>query len=109
AADGSGMPEPLTNLPNVSFLPSGFSPDGTQLLFLHGNPDGTGAFDISRVKVGGDGKPEPVLQTSFNESNAEISPDGHWMAYESNESGRTEVYVRPYPDVNKGRWQVSSG
>jgi serine/threonine-protein kinase len=108
AADGSGMPEPLTKIPNGSFLPNGFSTDGTQLLLVQAN-EGNLPVDISRVKVGGDGKPEPVLQTSFNEEGAQISPDGHWMAYDSDESGRTEVYVRPYPDVNKGRWQVSTG
>jgi len=40
--------------------------------------------------------------------NADISPDGRWLAYQSDESGRFEVYVRPYPDVNGGRWQVSA-
>jgi serine/threonine-protein kinase len=41
--------------------------------------------------------------------NADISPDGRWLAYESNESGQREVYVRPFPDVSGGRWQVSTG
>jgi serine/threonine-protein kinase len=50
----------------------------------------------------------PVMQTSFLERNGQISPDGRWLAYESNESGRTEVYVRPFPDVSGGRWQVST-
>ena len=40
--------------------------------------------------------------------NAEISPDGRWLAYQSDESGRAEVYVRPFPEVDAGRWQVSS-
>jgi hypothetical protein len=43
------------------------------------------------------------------ERNADISPDGRWLAYESNESGAFEVYVRPFPNVNDGRWQVSTG
>jgi hypothetical protein len=43
------------------------------------------------------------------ERNGEISPDGRWLAYESNESGQFEIYVRPFPDVNDGRWQVSTG
>ena len=50
----------------------------------------------------------PLLQTPFNEQNADLSPDGDWIAYQSDESGRPEVYVRPYPDVNAGRWQVST-
>lgn len=49
------------------------------------------------------------LNTEFQERNAEISPDGRYIAYESNESGEFEIYVRPFPDVNAGRWQVSSG
>ena len=50
-----------------------------------------------------------LLQGAFAERNASLSPDGRWIAYESNESGVTEVYVRPFPDVDAGRWQVSSG
>src|SRR5262249_58238080 len=47
-------------------------------------------------------------QTSFTEDNAEISPDGHWLAYQSNESGVPQVYVRPFPNVDDGKWQVST-
>jgi Tol biopolymer transport system component len=50
-----------------------------------------------------------LLETGFGQRNAALSPDGRWMAYSSNESGQFEVYVRPFPDVNGGRWQVSSG
>jgi len=49
------------------------------------------------------------METEFVERNAALSPDGRWMAYQSIESGQWEVYVRPFPDVNGGRWQVSSG
>ena len=51
----------------------------------------------------------PLVQTTFNELNGEISPDGRWLAYESNESGQEEIYVRPFPNVNGGRWQISVG
>jgi len=44
----------------------------------------------------------------YFERNAELSPDERWLAYESDESGREEIYVRPFPDVDRGRWQVSS-
>jgi len=47
--------------------------------------------------------------TTFDELNGEISPDGRWVAYQSNESGQDEMYVRPFPEVNSGRWQVSTG
>jgi serine/threonine-protein kinase len=52
---------------------------------------------------------QPLIQSSFFEGNPEISPDGRWLAYESNESGQREIYVRPFPQVEGGRWQVSSG
>ena len=52
---------------------------------------------------------EPLMQTPYRELNADISPDGRWLAYESDESGQREVYVRPFPDVSGGRWQVSPG
>jgi hypothetical protein len=54
-------------------------------------------------------RPQPLVQTMFAERNAELAPDGRWLAYESNESGREEIYVRQFPDVSGGRWQVSTG
>ena len=51
---------------------------------------------------------EPLVQTTFLEVNAEISPDGRYLAYQSTESGKDDIYVRPYPKVNDGRWQVST-
>jgi serine/threonine-protein kinase len=52
---------------------------------------------------------ETAVATSFTELNGEISPDGRWLAYQSNESGLMEVYVRPFPSVGDGRWQLSNG
>jgi Tol biopolymer transport system component len=51
----------------------------------------------------------PLIQTPFVEREAEVSPDGRWVAYESFESGTPQIYVRPFPDVNSGRWQISTG
>ena len=56
----------------------------------------------------GDHKWRPLLQAKYNEAQPQISPDGRWMAYTSDESGQYEVYVRPFPEVEKGRWQVST-
>jgi serine/threonine-protein kinase len=50
-----------------------------------------------------------LLGGNFNETAPAMSPDGHWIAYESDESGRSEIYVRPYPDVEGGKWLISSG
>jgi serine/threonine-protein kinase len=71
--------------------------------------DSKSLFDVRILSIDGETESTPVLQTSFNEQNADISPDGRWLAYQSDESGRTEVYVRPFPDVAAGRWLVSSG
>ena len=51
---------------------------------------------------------QPLLYDQFTEQHAAISPSGHWIAYESNESGRYEIYVRPFPNVEEGKWQISS-
>ena len=52
---------------------------------------------------------QALVRTKFNELNPEISTDGRWLAYQSNESGQNEIYVRPFPDANSGRWQISTG
>jgi serine/threonine-protein kinase len=92
AADGSRKPEPL----GVSFQAqaSSVSPDGSLLATLR-NSAQTGT-DIWIVPLAG-GEPRPWLETSANEAWAEFSPDGKWMAYGSDVSGRNEVYVRPFP------------
>ncbi len=118
AADGSGAAERLTESPYGQF-PYGFSPDGTRLLLREDGP-GTGQdlamLDSERPSAGsGRGEPveprrvTPLIRTAFNERNGEISPDGRWLAYESNESGQDEIYVRPFPAVDAGRWQLSTG
>ena len=56
----------------------------------------------------GDHARKPLLQEKYWEMQARISPDGRWIAYQSNESGKYDVYVRPYPDVNNGKWQIST-
>ena len=106
AADGTGSVERLTDNPNNQF-PQAFSPDGRLLLFLEGHPD-TGA-DLAVLSMEGNRPTEPLLVTEFNERNSALSPDGRWMAYESNASGQNEIYVRPFPDVNQELLQISTG
>jgi eukaryotic-like serine/threonine-protein kinase len=95
---------------NSQVFPTSFSPDGTRLL-VHGDPGGRQVDDIGIVSLedGLDKPVTPLLATTFEEENAEVSPDGRWLAYESNESGQLEVYVRPFPKIDAGRWQVSTG
>jgi len=106
AADGTGPVERLSTSPYTQSADS-MSPDGTQLLVRENSPK-TGS-DLSVLALNGKREVKPLLQGSFDERNGDISPDGHWLVYESNESGQHQIYVRPFPDVNAGRWQISSG
>ena len=65
--------------------------------------------DIAMLSLAGDRTVTQLVQTMFIERNGEISPDGRWLSYESNESGQFQIYVRPFPAVDQGRWQVSTG
>jgi eukaryotic-like serine/threonine-protein kinase len=76
-------------------LATDWSSDGRFLLFNRRDPK-TG-LDIWALPVDGTGKPFRVVQTTFDEQNAQFSPDGHWIAYQSTESGRADVYVQPFP------------
>ena len=102
-ADGSGPVERLTEVDNEA-TPYGFSADG-QLLFRAVTPR-TGS-DLRMVSPGG--SPELLLSSEHTEANAEASPNGTFIAYDSDASGRPEVYVRPFPNVTDGQWQVSAG
>jgi Tol biopolymer transport system component len=97
-----------------SKYPTSFSPDGRFLLYL--SVALKTKFDIWALPLKADGKPFPFLQTEFNEAEGHFSPDGHWVAYRSDESGHYEVYVRRFsPDpaatasTAGGKWQVSYG
>jgi Tol biopolymer transport system component len=103
-ADGSGGLEQLTTSGNIQISTS-WSPDG-QLLAFHEFGSNAALRNISVLKLS-DRKVQPFLETPFNEGNARFSPDGQWLAYVSNESGRPEIYVQPYPGPG-GKWQVST-
>jgi serine/threonine-protein kinase len=105
AADGTGAAERLLESPNTQY-PLAVSPDGRQLIFSDETPQ-TG-IDLMAMELDGTRRVTPLVRTQFTERNGIISPDGHWFAYEANDSGRFEIYVRPYPDVNSGRWVVSA-
>jgi eukaryotic-like serine/threonine-protein kinase len=94
-ADGGAGPEGLTTSP-YSQVPSSWSPDGKVLAFVESNP--ASGEDIWVLPIGeGKTPPRPWLNTRFTEQHPDWSPDGRWLAYTSNESGRSEVYVQPYP------------
>jgi serine/threonine-protein kinase len=133
AANGTGPVERLTDSPNVQ-VATAVSPDGAHLIFTE-TAQNTGQ-DVMQLELGAtrrlaDREPlgpsasgrgptgsatgervepravTPLVQTPFTERNGVVSPDGHWLAYEANDSGRFEIFVRPFPDVNSGRWVVS--
>ena len=86
-------------------LATDWSADGHFLLFNRRDPKR--GVDIWALPMDGTGKPFPLVQTPFDEQSAQFSPDAHWIAYQSNESGRTEIYVLPFPGPGNSR-QVSS-
>jgi Tol biopolymer transport system component len=102
-ADPNGPAERLTKS-SSSHSASSWSPDGRELAFVEFSP--TTGFDIWVLSIP-DGQPRALVQTRFNEAYPEFSPDGRWLAFASDESGRTEVYVQPYPGPGP-RQQVST-
>ena len=104
AADGSGTPELLLDRPGV-WIPGEFERNGAGLL-THGFALGGSKIEIWRSPLGHDSASTQLVANAFNNTGPTLSPDGHWFAYTSAESGRPEVYVRPYPGPG-GRWQVS--
>ena len=106
SADGSGAAEQLTTSTNQMW-PTSLSSDGTRLL-VQETTSQTGR-DIDVLALLGHALPEPLIHTRFAENNGELSPDSRWLAYQANDSGIDEVYVRPFPAVNTARWQVSTG
>ena len=105
AADGTGGVERLTESSNLQ-NPTAISPDGTVLVFTETMPR-TGQ-DVMILPLTGERRAAALIQTAFAERNGEISPDGRWIAYEADDSRQFEIYVRPFPNVAEGRWQVSS-
>ena len=94
-ADRSGPPELLTNIGSMQ-SPESWSPDDKTVAFTQMDNPETGS-DIYVLTLGGDREPWPLVRTKFSEGSPKFSPDGKWMAFSSNESGRPEVYAMAYP------------
>jgi Tol biopolymer transport system component len=103
-ADGNGPAEPLVTSPNLKYA-AAWSPSDHALVFVEQRPDT--ANDILAMPMSGDRRPRPVVETRSSEAYPDFSPDGHWLAYTSDESGQPEVYVQPYPGPGP-RQQVSA-
>lgn len=107
-ASGPGAETELVTDVQNNLYPTSVSRDGRFLLFYSGNSLAATGNDLWVLPLVGEAKPKVLLQTEFNEVTPALSPDGKWLAYVSNESGRGEIYVAPFPGPG-GKWQVSQG
>jgi serine/threonine-protein kinase len=113
AADGTGTAERLTTSANIQ-QPHAFSPDGQNIIVYELVP--SAASDLTLLPIGtlsgksptGKLETKPLIHSPASDSAGEISPDGNFIAYHSQESGQNQVYVRPFPNVDTGRWQIST-
>lgn len=108
AADGTGEPRLLLDFEeNIATVQ--WSPDREWIVLRTAGARGIeGNRDIYAFRPGVDSVATPLLaEPGYDEMYPLISPDGRWVAYETTETDRLEIYVRPFPDVNTGRWQIS--
>jgi serine/threonine-protein kinase len=105
AAEGGALPEPLTPARPSQAGVGSWAPDGRVLIFSELTQES--GWDIWTQAMGGEPCLKPFLQTPFNETNPRFSPDGSWVAYESDETGRTEVYALPFPGPGR-KWRIST-
>jgi serine/threonine-protein kinase len=105
-SDGTGADSLLLDLETPIFEAL-WSPDGEWLVLRVGGGS-IASRDIMALQVERDTVPRPLLTAPHDEEQPALSPDGRWMAYVSTETGRQEVFVRPFPEVEAGKWQVST-
>jgi serine/threonine-protein kinase len=106
SADGSSQPSEFFAWPGQLVQEASWAPDGKTLAIRVGPRPGTGR-DIGYMVPGQDSVPTMLVNSKFDEETPRLSPDGKWLAYASDESGKLEIYVRPFP-TGGGRWQVST-
>ena len=98
-ADGSGDIERLTNNETIDGATS-VTPDGRAIIFSRGFVVGQHA-EIFALPLDGERTQTPLLQGEFNRGNTEVSPNGNWISYRSDESGEDQIYLQPYPDLGR--------
>ena len=106
AADGSDAVERLTTS-QFRQHPYSMTPDGSSLLFYQPNPENR--WDLLMLALNEGASAKPLIQTIEADGAGVLSPDGRWLAYFSTESGEFEINVRPFPDLTRGKWQISTG
>ena len=104
-ADGVGSEELVADVGRDVF-DARWSADGALLVVAVGGPP---SFDILVMRLGSDTTLRPLLAESYDELEPRLSPDGRWLAYVSRETGDREIFVRPFPNVDEGKWQISQG
>ena len=107
SADGSGPERVVLETNDAVEIPGSFSPDGRYLAYERHLPKSEPSYHLWVLPLFGDSKPFPIVQTAFEEREPAVSPDGKWMAYQNNESGRREVYITAFPGGG-AKWQVST-
>jgi Tol biopolymer transport system component len=107
-ADGTGTPERVFET-TAAVAPFELTANN-EVIFAQAAGSGatTERQDVIALDLAAGSEQLPVLATSFDEGRPALSPDGRWLAYESDETGQREIYVRPYPNVDSGKWQVST-
>ena len=105
-ADGAGAVERLTRSSDTQY-PTAVSADGSTVIFTETTP--ASGEDVMQVDLTRNHTVTALVHSSSAERNGILSPDGRWLAYEAGDSGQFEIYVRPYPNVTSGHWQVSTG
>jgi Tol biopolymer transport system component len=106
-ADGSTAAEHVYTAPGgLDILEVAQSSDGEWLIYRVNREDGN--RDVYGIRPGRDSVAIPLLTGSFLEDGFALSPDGRWIAYTSDEAGEDQIFVRPFPNTNAGRWQVST-
>jgi serine/threonine-protein kinase len=103
-ADGTGSATRLSESANQQ-NPTAITPDGTRVIYQERTP--TNARDLRLLTLGPSPRTDPLLETGFEERSGIVSPDGNWLAYESDSLGRFDIYVRPFPNVGDGQSQIS--
>jgi Tol biopolymer transport system component len=106
SAEGAGEEVPLSKPHGLSQQPDDITPDGRSIVFEP--QEATTGYDLWILDPTGAKTPAPYLATPFNEQEARLSPDGRWISYVSNESGRNELYVQSFPTPGS-KVQVSNG
>jgi Tol biopolymer transport system component len=109
-SDGASQPQLLFSTRQSVVQPWSMTPDGKRLAFSEGNGNAAQLWSVPLESAGGRlkaGTPEPFLKSAFRDNEAFLSPDGKWLAYDSNSSGSDEIYVRAFPD-NGGLWKISN-